>query len=372
LKFEKGQFIVGGKSEMETAKSKEAPKILIVDDIDMNVRILENIMRGEGYEPLCALSVPEALDIMKETMPQLILSDFSMPGMDGLEFCKLLKSSPRTRNIPFIFITVADTREEKKAAFSAGAVDFIPKPFEAVEVIMRVRNQLSSYQIKQQMEHYNRMMHTMVSEQKKQMEKERESILLALAKIVERRNIYTGDHLERTGCNCRLLAQSLQLVQPYENEITDEFIETIEAAVKLHDIGNIIMSDEVIFQQYSTDEDGWAAVRQHAEEGAKILAEINEGNKSPFLDMAILIARYHHAHWDGSGYPTDAVGNDIPLAARIAALAIDFDVLAGTQTGREGYSVDKSVRIINDKSGTVYDPHIVEVFNKVTKQLRID
>ncbi len=118
--------------------NKEKPKILIVDDISINVELMQDIIESEGYEALCALSVQEALDIMNETMPQLILSDFSMPGMNGLEFCRLLKSNQRTRDIPFIFITVANSREEKEQAFYAGAVDFIPKPFEPVEVIMRV------------------------------------------------------------------------------------------------------------------------------------------------------------------------------------------------------------------------------------------
>ena len=114
--------------------NKEKPKILIVDDISINVELMQDIIESEGYEALCALSVQEALDIMNETMPQLILSDFSMPGMNGLEFCRLLKSNQRTRDIPFIFITVANSREEKEQAFYAGAVDFIPKPFTSSQV----------------------------------------------------------------------------------------------------------------------------------------------------------------------------------------------------------------------------------------------
>ena len=139
--------------------NKEKPKILIVDDISINVELMQDIIESEGYEALCALSVQEALDIMNETMPQLILSDFSMPGMNGLGFCKLLKSNQRTRDIPFIFITVANSREEKEQAFYAGAVDFIPKPFEPVEVIMRVNNQLANYYAKLEMEDYNRMIY---------------------------------------------------------------------------------------------------------------------------------------------------------------------------------------------------------------------
>lgn len=351
---------------------KKAPeKILIVDDLSINVKILENIIQAEGYEPLCALSVQEALDIMKKTMPQLILSDYSMPGMDGLEFCKLLKSNPSTREIPFILITVANSGEDKKAAFQAGAVDFIPKPFERIEVVMRVNNQLNSYRIRQEMKDYNRMMHRMVEEQKKQVEKAQERVLFALAKLVERKNVNEDGHLERVGYNCRLLAQSLQLMSRYEKQITDEFIETIGTASVLHDIGNILVSDKDFVMESGEEHMDIEALRLHAEEGARILEDINgENNDSPALGMAILIARYHHAYWDGTGYPEGVKGEEIPLEARITAVANDFDALLGHRHGGVGHPVGESVRMINDKSGTVYDPYIVEVFNKVIKQLK--
>lgn len=351
------------------AEKKNPAKILIVDDLSVNVKILEQIIEAEGHEALCALSVQRALDIMNQTMPQLILSDFSMPGMNGLEFCKLLKSNPRTREIPFVFITVANSGEDKRAAFEAGAVDFIPKPFDKIEVVMRVNNQLNSYRIKQEMENYNRMMYRMVEEQKRQVREEQERVLLALAKIVERRNTNRDDHLEKVGYNCHLLAQSLQLVPKYEDQITDEFVDTIATASVLHDIGDIFLAEGAAHQ-----EDGSISmeeIKMHTEEGAKVLAEINgDSHTSPALDMAILIARYHHANWDGSGYPEGLAGTDIPLAARITAVANDFNAFHGHRHGGPGHTVEESIRMINERSGTVYDPHIIEVFNKIHKQLR--
>ncbi len=348
---------------------EKTAKILIVDDLEVNISILENIIRGEGYEPLCALNVQEALDIMGGTMPQLILSDVTMPGMNGLEFCKLLKSNPRTREIPVIFITVGDSREEKRAAFQAGAVDFIPKPFEPVEVIMRVKNHLENYRIKQEMENYNRMMHRMVEEQKKQMEKERESVLLALTKVIEKRNNRIGGHLDRVGYNCRILAQSLQLMPKYEYVISDDFIETIATAAKLHNIGNIIMPDEGLQE----GEDQSRGRGYYAEEGAKILEEISVGNdNSRFLNMAILIARFHHANWDGSGYPEHVKGTEIPIAARIAAIVNDFDTLMWRHYTEAYKTMEEAMELIKEKSGTVYDPNIFEVFNKIKRQLKTD
>lgn len=350
-----------------TSKNKAPAKILIVDDISINVKILENIIQSEGYEPLCALSAQEALDVMRDTLPDLILSDFSMPGMNGLEFCKVLKENPVTREIPFVFITVADSSEEKKAAFSAGAVDFIPKPFEPIEVVMRVRNQLNSYRIKQEMEDYNRMMHRMVTDQRKQMEKEQANVLLALARLAGRRNAHIGSHLDRVGSNSHLLAQSLQLVPKFEDSITDEFVETIGTAAKLHSIGNIAMTDEALRLNRDASEEAKKAERkQRAEEGAGILEEIGSVS-SRFLDMAIQIARYHHANWDGSGYPEGIGGKDIPLAARIVAVVNDLD----TMTSQGGCTREQGIEMINRGSGSLYDPHIVEVLNKVVRQFQM-
>lgn len=351
-------------------RKKELPKVLIVDDIGINVEILENIMQDAGFETLCALSVQEALDIMKDAMPQVILSDFSMPGMGGVEFCRLLKENPRTRDIPFIFITVASSKEEKKEAFQAGAADFILKPYEPMEVVMRVNNQLSNYRMKQEMENYNRMMHKMMSDQKRQIEREQEKVFLALAKIVERKNYRIADHLERVGTNSRIIAQSLQLLPKYEYQITDEFVETIEMASKLHNIGKIVLLNA---SENESEEEDTERIRTHAEEGANMLEEINGADaNSRFLDMAILIARYHHANWDGSGYPPDIKGEAIPLAARITAVANDFDYFISSRrgSGDEEKIVEEGIELINERSGKDYDPDIIAVFNKIVKRLR--
>lgn len=352
-------------------REKNPPKILIVDDISMNVKILENIVLEMGYEPLCALSVQEAMDTMDKVMPQLILSDYTMPGMNGLEFCKLLKSNPVTREIPVVFITVADSAEERKQAYEAGVVDFIHKPFEKQEVVLRIKNQLAVYYTHQDMEDYNRMMHSMLAEQKKQMEREQEKLLLALAKIVERKSSYQKDHLARVGYNCRVLAQSMQLVSKYENKIPDEFIDTIETSAKLHNVGSILLADEVVQREYDSELAKRDAIaRMHVDEGTAILEEINDGDdSSPFLNMAIQIVKYYHASWDGCGYPVGIKGEEIPLAARITAIVNDFDALISE---RAGNSVEEGVKIINERSGSVYDPDIVTIFQKVVKQMKTE
>lgn len=349
---------------------KESPKILIVDDISINVEILENILSNEGYEVLGALSVEEAINIMKKTLPSLILSDLSMPEIDGLEFCRMVKSNPKTRDIPFVFISVLDTSEEKERAFLSGAVDYIPKPFDAVEVVMRVNNHLNSYRLQQEMASYNRMMHKLVEEQKKQIEREQENRLRALAKIMEKRNKGMGNRLENLGHNAKLLAQSLQLLPSYENEISDEFVETIEVASMLYDIGSLVIPDITWAKGNTDDISDTEYIKRHITEGAEILEEISSGQgNSRFLSMAIKIVKYHHTHWDGTGYPA-LRERDIPLEARITSLAITFDALTGKENNDNAYSVEESIQIINEKGGRVFDPDIVRVFGKIWRQMK--
>lgn len=339
--------------------------VLIVDDIQMNVEILDNILNSRGYTTMCALSVQEAIGFIKNRKPNLILSDLSMPEVDGLEFCRMLKGNPRTRNIPFVFISVMDTREEKEQAFLAGAVDFIPKPFDEVEVIMRVNNHLKTYQLQQEMAEHNRMMHKLIDQQKEQIVQEQKNVLLALAVLMQKRNAYMGEHLEHVGYNCGLLAQGLQFLPKYENEITDEFIETIRVAAKIHSIGKFIIPR----QDAAGNEQDPEYLKKCAEEGAGVLEEIGAGQeKGRFLSMAIRIAGYYRANWDGTGYP-EVKGMEIPLEARIVALANDFDNLGVAREGKPACSAEESVEIISKKSGTLYEPDIVNVFNKIWRRL---
>lgn len=353
---------------METGHvKKETPKILIVDDIDMNVEILQNIISHEGYETLCALSVREAVGLMEKTMPTLILSDLSMPDIDGLEFCRMLKDNPKTRDIPFIFISVLSASEEKERAFLAGAVDFIPKPFDAVEVIMRVNNHLKIYRMKQEMADYNRRMHKLVEEQKKQAWREQENILTALTKLVKIKDPRTGAYLERLGYNCRLLAQSLQFLPAYENEVTNEFVETIEIAVTLHSISNFVLFGDIYDRNDRCGETGRERREEKAEPGTGIAEELYAGQKTGrFLSMALRIGQYCRSKWDGTGDPA-AMGKEIPLESRIAVLANDF----GRLKDEEGCSAKEAVAKVNERSGSFYEPEIVEVLNRVWRQMKM-
>ncbi len=350
---------------METENSrKNAPTILIVDDISVNVTILENILTHEGYEAMTALSVQEALGLMKQTRPDLILSDLSMPEIDGLEFCRMLKNDQATRDIPFIFITVLNTSKEKEEAFTAGAVDFIPKPFDNVEVLMRVSNHLNSYRLQQEMSDYNRMMHKLVEDQKNQIEKEHTNVLRARSRIVKKLDPEGGKHRSNVGYNCNLLAQGLQFSPAYEDEITDEFVEAIGVAARLHDIGRFLVQEE------NSDRESMEYIKKCAEEGSSVIEEFGADQEHRgALEMTRCIARYHHAHWDGSGYP-QVQGRQIPLEARIAAVANDFDEMTAPKREGTALTPEEGQKRIKEMSGIYYDPDVVEVFDKLHSRMR--
>lgn len=352
-------------------KTGKVPKILIVDDVETNLMILENMIEGMGYDPQCASSASEAAGLIAESRPQLILLDVFMPEMDGYEFCERLKESPITRDIPVIFISAADSSEDKVRGFRLGAVDYIGKPFEVTEVTMRVNNHLKIYEMQQELEMSNRRLHTVISSQARRIEDEQKNILYALAALTEERDADTDNHMGNVSYNCRMLAQSLQFSPEFTEEISEGFIDTIEVASRLHDIGRLQVPSDVLMDCQDYQPKDLQSSKNHAQQGAEILERVYQNTPgNSFLPMAIDIARCHHARWDGTGYPLGMTGKDIPLSARITMVVDYYDTLKGEKAGGLGKSQEDRLKIIEQKSGVFFDPEIVKVFLKIKRQLR--
>lgn len=351
-------------------KSGTVPQILVVDDVDANLMILENIILEMGYEPRCANSASEATKLIAESLPQLILLDVFMPEMDGYELCERLKENPITRDIPIIFISAADSSEDKVRGFKLGAVDYIGKPFEVTEVTMRVRNHLKLYEMQQELELSNRRLHSVISSQARRIEDEQKNILYAFATLTEGKDTDTRYHLDNVAHNCCLLAQSLQFSPEFSEEISENFIDTIGVASRLHDIGKIQTPCNILTKPGPLDEKEMEVVKRHVEQGAEILERVYAGTpENRFLPMAIEIARFHHARWDGTGYPENLQGKEIPLSARITIIVDIYDTLRGDRCYKEAYSKEESLEIIKEGSGSFFDPEIVDVFLKIQNQL---
>ena len=353
---------------MESAKKENAPQILIVDDVEINLDLLEDIILNMGCIPKRADSVKKAAQLIDEELPQLILLDIFMPDIGGFEFCEKLKRNARTRDIPIVFITADTAKENKWKGFEVGGVDFIVKPFDMREVAMRLNTHLKMYQMRKELEDTNKYLHLVIESQMKRIEEEQRGTLYALAKLTEEDVEGHESHLDNVGRNSRILAQSLQLSPKFKEEISENFIEMIGIASMLHDIGKLRTPQGVMFNPLLEDIDE-DELNYHAEQGAHILEQIyNLTYKNDFMAMAIDIARYHHTRYDGKGRPVGISGKDIPLAARIVCVTDVYAVLVTDYTNE--ITEDEAVELIVKRAGTYFDPDIVNIFQKIRKRLK--
>ncbi|MDE7404847.1 MAG: response regulator, partial [Lachnospiraceae bacterium] len=253
-------------------------KILIVDDVEMNRVIMEEIIKNMGEYPLLAESGEQALEIMKDGPPQLILTDISMPGMDGYELCRILKKNEETKNIPVVFISAFDDPMDIIEGFSLGGEDYITKPFIPEVVQARVGVHLRLHEAKRELMEMNRRLQISVSEQLKQIESEKKNILYAMANIAAQNSDYDRKYMERLGHNCMILAQGMQLSPLFENQISDTYIDTIELAAPLCDIGNIGISKEILQKKTELTDEEEAIVQNHTNIGADLLRDLHVNN----------------------------------------------------------------------------------------------
>lgn len=336
--------------------------VLIVDDMEINVDLLAAIIEEMGYEPLRSQSVEEALAMMERTLPQLILLDVSMPGKDGYELITILKKNPVTREIPVIFISALDSMKDKLRGLELGAADFITKPFETTEVTMRVKNHMETYRMKKELESFNHRLHGLLDKQTQKLENEKKEILCSLARLAAEKHGTPPAHLKNVGHNSRLLAQSLQLLALSETEISEEYIDTIEIAAQLHDLGRLCEAPD--------DEP-----RTHTAVGVKILETLLHNEQhSLFREMALDIIRYHHTDWNNdriNSQINSRINNQLPLAARILRIANDFDNFIGAALSAVPTADPRQEGLakIRQGSGTAYDPQLAEIFIKIRRQL---
>ncbi|WP_408611167.1 HD domain-containing phosphohydrolase [Lachnoclostridium phytofermentans] len=345
--------------------------ILIVDDVIANLIVLTEMIRKSGYVARPVTSVKQATQAIEATLPQLILLDISMPDMDGFEWCERLKKDAKTRDIPIIFISALNSTEDKIRGFNLGAVDFISKPFEHEEVSLRISTHLKIHRMQQELEMYNQKLQKLVKEQMEKIETEEKNLIYAMARMCEARDKGRENHIENIGKNCRLLAMSLHFSGLYEEEITQDYIDTIELASALHDIGKIFIPDNILQKRGKLTIDEDRVLKSHAELGAKNLSEAYaQSEYNDFLKMAIDIAKYHHEKYDGSGYPMGLRGKEIPLSARIVAVVNKYDNLLRDSADEGEEAHKEALQRMKLEANRSLDPDIIEVFLKIQRQLK--
>jgi len=304
--------------------------LLLVDDEPANLHVLRQILQ-DNYRLIFARDGQKALELSRETVPDLILLDVMMPGQSGYEICQALKQDPHTGKIPVIFVTAMSDSLDEAHGFDVGAVDYITKPVNPAIVRARIATHLTLVRTDE-------------------LEETRLQIIQRLGRAAEYRDNETGRHVIRISHFSKLLAAAAG----FSAHDADELFH----AAPMHDIGKIGVPDKVLLKPGPLNDEEWIIMRRHPQIGAEIIGQ----HTSPLLQMAYTIALTHHEKWDGSGYPYKLKGEQIPMVGRIVALVDVFDALTTARPYKHAWPVEEAVALLQRESGRHFDPNLVPVF----------
>ncbi|HBJ38713.1 MAG TPA: two-component system response regulator [Planctomycetaceae bacterium] len=323
--------------------------VLVVDDELVSRHIAAQTLEAAGYNVRRAVNGREALDILLGSSIELVICDWNMPEMDGLEVCRHLRSGTIERYIYMILLTGNDRPEDIIMGLQAGADEFLVKPFNPVELVLRVN--IGRRIIEQE---------------------SRAITVFALARLAESRDFETGGHLKRVSQYCRVLAEYLRFSNAFDGQLDADFVRMVAETSPLHDIGKVAIPDFILRKPGPLTVDEFAVMKTHTVQGAGALAETAaEFPNASFLQMAQEIALYHHEKFDGSGYPFGLAGEDIPLAARIVALADAYDAITSKRSYKEAIDPDRARSLIVSDSGAHFDPRVVNAFLAMEDEFRV-
>lgn len=327
-------------------------RILIVDDEAANVRLLERLLATTGCTGVVSLTDPrEALDLFLAYQPDIVLLDLHMPHMDGLEvLAELRRNTPEGAYVPIVVLTADVTSRAKTNALSLGANDFLVKPLETTEVLLRIRNLLHMRSMHVALHRDNELLEERVKGRTRELEEAQHEILTRLARAAEYRDDFTGDHTQRVGHLAAKLADALGLPR--------EEIALIRRIAPLHDVGKIGIPDAILMKPAPLDFDELRIMQRHTVIGADILS----GSRFGPLQRAAEIALTHHMRWDGTGYPTAAAAEEIPIFGRIVTVADVYDALTHARPYKRAWSHAEALEEIRVQSGAQFDPAVVEAF----------
>lgn len=342
---------------MTTTPSR--PTVLVVDDTPANLSLLAGLLQSE-YRVQLANNGHKALALAQAEPPDLVLLDVMMPGLDGYEVCRRLKADPRLARVPVLFLTARVGLEDEQHGLALGAADFIHKPISPPIVAARVKAQLAA---KAWQDHLQQR----VSEGLADIHQLQDAAIGVMVSLAEFRDETTGNHVRRTSEFVRLLACELARLPAYAAELTPATIALMAKSAPLHDIGKIAIPDHILLKPGKFEPHEWTVMQTHAQRGQDILERAGRqmGTRGQFLELAMQIAGSHHEKWDGSGYPRGLVGDAIPLAARLMAVADVFDALMARRPYKEPMSAAAAAEFIVRGRGAHFDPTVVDAFVRV-------
>lgn len=321
-------------------------RVLVADDNEVSLALLEATLSQAGYEVHTARDGAEALERVRTQGFRLVVTDWAMPRLDGPGLCRAVRSEDLSGYVYVIMVTSHDSAQQTVEGLSAGADDFVGKPFNPSVLLARVRTGERIISLET-----------------------REVAIFAMAKLAESRDPETGAHLERVRSYCRILAKELSAAPAFRTEIDEEFIRLIYLTSPLHDIGKVGIPDSVLLKPGRLSDHEFDIMKTHAMLGAQTLeAALRAFPGVKFLEMARDIAATHHERWDGSGYPKGLVGSAIPLCGRITALADVYDALTSKRVYKAEFSHEIARSMIVKDSGVHFDPDVVSAFVRTEGQ----
>jgi putative two-component system response regulator len=357
-----------------------SPRILLVDDEPINIKVVRKHLAGAGYSDFCSTTNPaDVLPQMIRAEPDVVLLDIVMPRLSGLDVLTAIRADALLAHIPVVMLTAVEERETKCEALSLGATDFLAKPVDPSELILRVRNVLLAKAHHDRLRNQAAELERMVRERTAQLEVSHQNVIHCLARAAEFRDDDTGRHVLRVGCYAGVIARQLGW--------DEAAARMLEQAAQLHDVGKIGIPDAILtkpgkltaeefetIQKHcgfgkrifeSLNDSEWSVWRKHAEMGGQILAI----GGSSILQMAAQIALTHHERWDGTGYPIGLAGEDIPLAGRITAVADVFDALSTRRSYKPAFPLEKCLGILAEGRGSHFDPTVLDAFFAAREQI---
>jgi putative two-component system response regulator len=338
--------------------------ILAIDDSPENLTILGELLQP-FYRVRAATSGPKALRIAQNPPhPDLILLDVMMPDMDGYQVFAQLRSHAATKAIPVIFVTAMNNTEAELQGLCVGAVDYITKPIVPAILLARVKTQLELKEARDRLTDQNVWLEAEVAKRIAENELIQEVSIRALAHLAETRDPETGNHILRTQGYVKLLATLLQDLPDFNALLTPRYIEILARSAPLHDIGKVGIPDAILRKPGKLTPEEWEVMKTHAYLGYIAIAEAEKDvdRSLEFLGMAQEIAHYHHEKWDGGGYPDGLAADEIPVSARIMALADVFDALISRRVYKEPMPFAEVRNIIIEGGGRHFDPRMTDIF----------
>jgi putative two-component system response regulator len=343
--------------------------VVIVDDDAIILKLARNALMGK-YNVFTVPSAAKLFQLLRQISPDLILLDILMPDMNGFDIIRQLKQDAKFAATPVIFLSSRTDSDSELEGLGLGAVDYLGKPFSSPLLLKRVDLHILLETQHKELQTWNSSLQELVQKKTDSILKLQKTILQTISNLVECRDDITGKHVERTERILRFLVQEMMKNESYAGQLQDWDLNTFFLSSQLHDVGKIAIPDAILLKPGKLDTEEFNLMKRHTTFGEMVIEKIQqaEQEESMFLIHAKIMAGMHHERWDGSGYPRGLRGNDIPLQGQMMALADVYEALISTRPYKTPISHQESIRIINECSGTQFNPALVQIFNSAAEK----